>query len=775
MTPVRCSIKMNQESHCAHRNNIVTNIDKSGQSLARKTLIRMALRIALVVLVSAGVSFFYSVSNLEVQTQQQLQKYMIERGQRESTIFKLAQDNLTVFRDRLEQELAQPEKVDISQKFDQLYFRWHDGTLRNFPENRPIEEFDSTRFPTAVIGRNVVVTNELKRRLLTAYHLLSAYGPAWSNRFVDIYFATPENTDTNYWRGKARNLEYKSEVYIPNEEYFYVGDPEHNPRRKPGWTGLYLDTAVKIWMVSAIVPIYQGDRFLGIVGHDIVLTDLMEHTIHDQLPGTYNIIFREDGRIITHPHYMEELQQGQGQLKIEDLNDPYLARIFQIITHISPDVNVVENPQDHQYLGITRLEGPGWYFVTVYPESLLSQAAWDTAKFVLIAGVISLTIEILLLYFVLQQQVAYPLQALTAASNLLADGNFAISLDTSRNDELGRLAGSFTRMANQLKESFQLLEKHNEELEINIQKRTEELSKTVDKLKRTQLQMVQSEKMSSLGQLVAGVAHEINNPISFIHGNLAHVNEYAENLLKILSLYQHYYPQPPPEIQAELEALEIEFLAADLNKILQSMKSGSDRIRKIILSLRNFSRLDEAQLKLANLHEGIDNTLLILQHRLNPTEQHPTIQVIKNYGNLPLIECYPGQLNQVFINLLTNAIDALEEANQGRTLEDINSQLNIITITTEISEDRQSVTIAIQDNGIGMTEEVKQKIFDHFFTTKAVGKGTGLGLAIAYAIVVEQHSGTLQVNSTPGQGAEFLITIPIQANSKSPTMENQSS
>jgi signal transduction histidine kinase len=280
-------------------------------------------------------------------------------------------------------------------------------------------------------------------------------------------------------------------------------------------------------------------------------------------------------------------------------------------------------------------------------------------------------------------------------------------------------------------------------------------------LKETQTQLVQSEKMSSLGQLVAGVAHEINNPVNFIYGNLTHASQYIQDLLYLLHLYEKNTPNPSPEIQGQVEAMDLEFISLDLPKLLASMKMGAERIREIIQSLRNFSRLDEAEMKSVDIHEGLDSTLLILHNRLNGSSNHTSIQVIKEYGNLPLVNCYAGQLNQVFMNLLTNAIDALEDYDKEQYLQSYESYQKQIWIRTRVIN-HEYITIQIVDNGPGMTENVLQYLFDPFFTTKPVGKGTGLGLSISYQIVAK-HGGKMQCISAPGQGAEFIITIPLQA------------
>jgi two-component system, NtrC family, sensor kinase len=276
--------------------------------------------------------------------------------------------------------------------------------------------------------------------------------------------------------------------------------------------------------------------------------------------------------------------------------------------------------------------------------------------------------------------------------------------------------------------------------------------------------MVQSEKMSALGQMVAGVADEINNPVSFIYGNLTHVNEYAKSLLHLLQLYQQHYPNPPKSLQAEIDDVDLNYLSEDLNKMLRSMEIGANRIRDIVISLRNFSRLDEAERKRVDIHEGINNTLMILQHRLKAAGEGADIQVIKKYGVLPLVECNAGELNQVFMNLLANAIDALQENNKGHRLENIIANPNSILIQTSKTENNQ-VRIVIADNGVGIPEELQLRIFDPFFTTKPVGKGTGLGLSISYQVVTERHHGNLWCESSSAGGTKFIIEIPISPGS----------
>ncbi|MFW6296388.1 MAG: sensor histidine kinase [Halothece sp.] len=369
-------------------------------------------------------------------------------------------------------------------------------------------------------------------------------------------------------------------------------------------------------------------------------------------------------------------------------------------------------------------------------------------QIILVSILLSSAIAILLAIQT-SRTITRPLQAVTeVAQKVTLESNFNLQAPVLTEDEVGVLAISLNQLMAKVRERTQELEEARETLEHKVKERTQELTEALAELKQAQAQLIQSEKMSSLGQMVAGIAHEINNPVNFIYGNIQPANQYVEDLIYILKIYEQEYPNPTPKLEEQIEAVDLDFVLDDLPKLFSSMKMGAERIRQIVLSLRNFSRLDESEMKRVDIHEGIESTLVILNNRLKKG-----IEVKKNYGNIPWVECYPAQINQVFMNLLNNAIDALEDTKRQKNflpcLEIMTQQIN-----------HQEISIQIRDNGTGIPDDIKAKLFDPFFTTKDVGKGTGLGLSISYKIV-EKHSGKIKVESELGKGTEFAIALPI--------------
>jgi two-component system, NtrC family, sensor kinase len=373
---------------------------------------------------------------------------------------------------------------------------------------------------------------------------------------------------------------------------------------------------------------------------------------------------------------------------------------------------------------------------TLYAAQAQENAAKDTFnkaeslrwKITFLSMVLSVAIAAMLASYT-SRAIARPIEWVTqVALRTTEQSNYKLRAPILTEDEAGLLAASLNQLIGRVEEQLQ-------------------------EIQQAQTQLIQTEKMSSLGQLVAGIAHEINNPINFITGNIEHSNHYIQDLLEIVHLYQQEHPNPSPALQELIEDVDLEFVIADLTKMLSSMSSGSERIRQIVLSLRNFSRLDEAEKKRVDIHEGLESTLLLCNHRL-----YPNIEVITRYEELPQLECYPAQLNQVFMHLICNAIDALEMM-ENKAIKVPRFTPQIIIQTQRPNE--RTIQVKISDNGPGMDAPIRHKIFDPFFTTKPPGQGTGLGLSIAYQ-VIEKHGGKIEVRSEPGRGSEFTITLPIE-------------
>ena len=720
-------------------------------SVACKAMAFMALPIGGLSILSACMGYQHTMNSLTLQTHDRLREYLGERSKKESQIFELAQRNHAHLKPLLLDRITQSHTTDPAAPFDALMNQWSDGTLRNFPQSSPIQQFDAQKESTVFIGRGVPLTRSLKQQVLAFKSVTDTYGPAWSPSFVDTWIDSSANISVNYWKGSPWALGAPPDLDINQEEYGYIAHKSKNPDRTPRWTGVYRDTAAQKWMVSLVTPVddAQGNHVASI-GNDIVLDDLLGRTENEYLPGTRNIILSKEGRLIVDSQRQADPKALQVSRSIDPLHDPILQDVLEKAYGMTTPIAITSSIDGQSMVGIAPLAGTDWYFVTLYPNHLIAQQAIVQTLPIVFLTACTLILEIIYIYFILRNQIVHPLQQIVFATRKVSDNHFDLNLNTTRPDEIGELSRSVTQMADALERSFTALEHQNETLESQVADRTADLTQALEELQLTQTQLIQSEKMSGLGQMVAGIAHEINNPVSFIHGNLNPSKTYITDILQHLHLYQS--GATTHEIQTHAEAIDLEFLTVDFPKILTSMQIGTDRIRDIVLSLRNFSRLDESDRKTVDIHEGIESTLLILNHRLKLHTE--TIWIQKNYGPLSSITCFPSQLNQVIMNLLSNSIDALD-------LHRPHHHQPTITITTTASIAQNYLQIRIQDNGSGIPKGVQSRMFDPFFTTKAIGKGTGLGLSIRYHIITLKHHGTLVCHASPECGTTFTITLPI--------------
>jgi signal transduction histidine kinase len=582
-----------------------------------------------------------------------------------------------------------------------------------------------------------------------------------------VYYTSKNQFISVYPWVSSQEFLFNQEVY--DQDFYIMGLPENNPNRQLFWTKAYIDQAGKGLMVTAAAPVYEGDEFRGTVALDFtlgVLSDFVRGLEIQSRKQTNIFVMDEDHRLLAHPTLINPKDQevmaadqafpDELRDRLEEINSLPGGIFHQVGSYWIIHQKLEKVPWElifwisHKEMSLATVLGMSWLFLIFLPGLgiIIVVANQLTEKeFIRPAG--------LLVNYIEQESQ----EKSTIPSNIPYTWQ-----------------PWFIRISHTFQENHSLLaklEEANHTLEQKVSDRTEKLSattreleeknldlvQTLQQLKRTQAQLIQTEKMSGLGQMVAGVAHEINNPIGFIYSNLDYLEEYTEELFKLIHLYDDYFPTPPAEIAQQREDMEISIIEEDIPKILQSMKHGTRRIRDIVLALRNFSRKDEAEYKAVNLHEGIDNTLMMIQYKL------ANIKIIKQYGELPLVSCAASEINQVFMSLLNNAIDAIEERSQGRTATP--SYSGSILIQTKLQHSQQ-VLLQIQDNGIGIAPDVLDRIFEPFFTTKKIGKGTGLGMTISYQIITEKHGGKITCESTWGEGTIFNILLPVQASFSTP-------
>ncbi|MBW4614737.1 MAG: diguanylate cyclase [Desmonostoc vinosum HA7617-LM4] len=460
--------------------------------LTRHTLIKLLFRMTGIFIVSALLTYGHIMGQAQFNTREQLQKYLTERGKREEAIFQLAADRHILLKQAFATVAAQPQPVETLTPL----FAWSDGTHRNFPEHQDLHQFEGESKSSVFVGREVPVTATLYCKIRRFEKLLLQYAPAWRDRFVNTWIASPENVAVTYWPEIPGPLMVAGDFDVHNEKFFYVSDLSHDPQRQTTWTDAYQDPASPDWVVSIVTPIDDATgRHIASIGNDIVLNSLIKRTNVDRLAGTYNLIVRQDGNLIAHPNFTSQIAAKHGTLKVQELADAHLSRIFALIQSTEPadelqhrlagndadgvenGARVIDNVRDREYITFTRLAGPNWYFVMVYPQSLMQGSAWSAAQFVLLSGGIALLVEMVFIYHALNTQVTQPLAQLLQSTQQLTQGNFEVQLTASRQDEIGQLSNAFIQMSDKLKNLFATLEERVAQRTIELEAANQELQR----------------------------------------------------------------------------------------------------------------------------------------------------------------------------------------------------------------------------------------------------------------------------------------------------------
>jgi signal transduction histidine kinase len=726
----------------------------------------MGVRIAVVISLGTLFSYLHIRNSLHTEALVRLEGYVAERSQGEQALFMLAEDNHAVLKRALEERIRALPEEEVNARFDRLFVNLPDGTVRNRPEG-----FDGTRMPGLFVPRGVSVNADLRRRILASYDVLAQYGPAFHTRFTDTYVTLPEGPLILYWPERPTWCQDAAPDFsIIALELFPISLPENNPERKTAWSAVFVDEVARSSMATVSTPLDLDGRHVATLSHDVLLEEMVARAAKNRLPGAYNVIFRDNGELIAHPELVtigspdvyniltnSGSSDGPTRLGSQE-RQTHLRSIFERVKSRPSEQAVLELPEHDEYLAVARLRGPGWNFVTVLPKSVVSQPAFQATRYVLLLGVLSLLMELVIMYWVLLRQITHPLVAFTQATDRVASSDFNVQLDISRKDELGQLAQSFQLMADKVQRREEELRQANEGLEQRVEERTREL-------KEVHAQLVKTARQAGMAEIATNVLHNVGNVLNSVYTSAQVAKERMtgmrlEHVGRVATMLQ--------ERQGDLST----FLSQDergrhlmpfLSKLGQSLVEERQEIVSLLEDVGRYTehigdivKVQQNYARTPRLHEAVNLADLVEDSlRINSAglTRHQ-VKVERHLASLPPVLTDKNKLLMILVNLVSNAKYAMDGVPVAERL---------LTVKMEhLPTDH--VRIAVHDNGMGIAPDMLTRIFQYGFTTREEGHGFGLHSS---ALAAQELGGSLNVHSDgPGQGATFSLEIPFHLASK---------
>ena len=699
-------------------------------SLARSTLIKMGVRIAVIIALATLCSYLHIFNSLRDEALVQLTRNVTERSQREQALFVLAEDNHAAMKTALVERLRTMSQEEVDARFDRLFAPRPDGTIRNRREL-----FDGTRMPGVFIPPGVTIDADFRRRMLAAYEVTAQYAPAFHVRFATTGIYLPEGAIAGYWPEGANYFQDLEPTFpLKDFEYFTLGLAANNPRRESAWTSIYEDPPSQTWMVTVATPVDVDGRHVGTISHDLLLNELMARTINNHIPGAYNILFRDDGQIIAHPEM--KMRSGEGAYNILNNtghpDDPaayagtaqeraHLRAIFERLKNHPSDQLVLDFPEYGELLGVARLNGPDWTLVTVLPENVVSAAAFRAARYILGFGVVSLLLELAIMYWVLKQQITRPLLDFTQATTRVEAGEFEVTLDTSRADELGQMASAFQRMAGEIHRREEALRQANEGLEQRVELRTRELQEIHRQFVETARQVGRAEIATNVLHNVGNVLNSVLTSTLLARERLGSLKlESVEKLSELLE--QHRNELPAFLTQDERGKNVLPFLRRlgkymqtereEIHTLLGDVSRHTEHIGAIVKLQQRYARTPQQLHEPVNLGELVEDALRINQAALG---RH-AVKVERELAEVPIAVTEKHKVLMILVNLISNAKYAMDS---------VPEEQRRLTVRL-VSPAPGRIHIEVRDNGVGIAPEMLTRIFQNGFTTREEGHGFGL-------------------------------------------------